>query len=70
MGEHYRWQPARSQRALLSLREIAPTGQAMGARLVARGKNRIFDEQSSPLASGLVPLAQTVATTAEAFMKK
>ena len=48
--------------------EIAPTGQARGAGLVARGKSRAFDEKSSPLASGPVPLAQTLAIAAEVFM--
>ena len=33
-------------------REIAPTGQATGARLGARGKSRVSDRKSSPLASG------------------
>jgi len=49
-------------------REIVPTGQAMGARLVARGKNRAFDWKSSPLASGPAPLTQTLAIAAETFM--
>ena len=49
-------------------REIVPTCQARGSRLVARGKIRAFDGKSSPLASGLVPLAQTLAIAAEVFM--
>jgi len=49
-------------------RESVPTGQARGARLVARGKSRAFDEKSSPLASGPVPLAQKLAIAAEVFM--
>ena len=40
----------------------------MGARLVARGKSRAFDWKSSPLASGPVPLALTLAIAAEAVM--
>ena len=49
-------------------RKSVLTGQARGARLVARGKSRAFDWKSSPLASGPVPLAQTLAIAAEAFM--
>ena len=49
-------------------RESAPTGQAMGARLVARGKSRAFDWTSSPLASGPEPLAKALAIAAEVFM--
>jgi len=49
-------------------REIAPTGQARGARLVARGKSRAFDGKSLPLASDPVPLAQPLAIAAEVFM--
>ena len=41
--------------------------QARGTRLGARGKNCVFDRKSSPLASGPVPLAQTLAIAAEAF---
>ena len=40
----------------------------MGARLVARGKSRAFDWKSSPLASGPVPLALTLAIAAETVM--
>ena len=48
--------------------ESMPTGQARGARRVARGKSRAFDEKSSPLASGPAPLAQTLAIAAEALL--
>jgi hypothetical protein len=49
-------------------RESMPTGQAKGARLAARGNSRVFDGKTSPLTSGLSPLAQTLAIAAEAFV--
>ncbi len=45
-------------------REIVPTGQARGARLVAKGNSRAIDEKSSPLASGPMPLAKTLVIAA------
>jgi len=49
-------------------RKNAPTGQARGTGLGARGKSRVFDQKSSPLASGHLPLARKLAIAAEAFM--
>jgi hypothetical protein len=49
-------------------RESVPTGQARGARLVARGKSRAFDGNSSPLASSPVPLARILVIAAEVLM--
>jgi len=49
-------------------RESLPIGQAMGARLGARGKSRVSDRKSSPLASGHLPLAKKLAIAAEALM--
>ena len=42
--------------------------EARGEGLEARGKSRVFDRKFSPLASGPVPLAHTVAIVAETLM--